>query len=58
LSYAHQVSDYVMAVTRAGLTFDHLSEHAVDDWIAKRSPRGRKYLGWPLLLLMRLTPGE
>ena len=33
-----------MAVTRAGLTFDHLSEHAVDDRIAKRSPRGRKYL--------------
>jgi malonyl-CoA O-methyltransferase len=54
LSYPHQISDYVMAVTRVGLVFDHLSEHAVDEVLAARSARGRKYLGWPLLLLMRL----
>lgn len=55
-SYPHQISDYVMAATRAGLAFDQLSEHAVDDALAARSPRARKYLGWPLLLLMRLAP--
>jgi ubiquinone/menaquinone biosynthesis C-methylase UbiE len=55
LSYPHQISDYVMAATRAGLVFDHLSEHAVDDDLAERSPRARKHLGWPLLLLMRLV---
>jgi malonyl-CoA O-methyltransferase len=53
-SCPHQVCDYVMAAARAGFTFDHLSEHAVDEALAARSPRGRKYLGWPLLLLMRL----
>ena len=55
LSYPHQISDYVMAVTRAGLMFDHLSEHAVDEALAARSARGTKYLGWPLLLVMRLV---
>lgn len=55
-SYAHQISDYVMAVVRSGLTFDHISEHAVDEEVVLRSPRAAKYLGWPLLLLMRLRP--
>ncbi len=55
-SCAHQISDYVMAVVRSGLTFDHLSEHAVDDEVVVRSPRAAKYRGWPLLLLVRLRP--
>jgi malonyl-CoA O-methyltransferase len=56
-SYPHQMADYVMAAVRAGLALDHLSEHPVDDALAARSARGRKYLGWPMLLLMRLAPG-
>lgn len=55
-SYPHQLSDYVMAATRAGFVFDHLSEHAVDEKLAARVERARKYLGWPMLLLMRLLP--
>jgi SAM-dependent methyltransferase len=55
-SVPHQLSDYVMAAVRAGLTLDHLSEHAVDEELAGRVARARKHLGWPLLLLMRLTP--
>lgn len=55
-SVPNQVSDYVMAALRAGLTFDHLSEHAVDETLAARSPRAAKYLNWPMLLLMRLRP--
>ena len=43
-----------MAATRAGLRFDHLSEHAVDSELLAASPRAAKYAGWPLLLLMRL----
>ena len=50
----HQLSDYVIAATRAGLHIDHMSEHVVDKELAARSPRAQKYLGWPLLLLMRL----
>jgi 2-polyprenyl-3-methyl-5-hydroxy-6-metoxy-1,4-benzoquinol methylase len=56
LSYRHQIADYVMAAVRAGLTIDHLSEHPVDADLAAQSVRARKYLGWPLLVLMRLAP--
>jgi malonyl-CoA O-methyltransferase len=56
LSYPHQIADYVMAAVHAGLALDHLSEHAVDSTLAATSDRARKYLGWPLLLLMRCTP--
>jgi SAM-dependent methyltransferase len=55
-SCPHQLSDYIMAAARAGFTFDHLSEHAVDEALAKRLERARKYLGWPMLFLMRLAP--
>jgi malonyl-CoA O-methyltransferase len=53
-SQPHQVCDYVMAAVRAGLLIDHMSEHPVDDALAETSPRAVRYIGWPLLLLMRL----
>jgi malonyl-CoA O-methyltransferase len=53
-SQANQISDYVMATVHAGLQLEHLSEHSVDSQLAASSPRAAKYLGWPLLLLMRL----
>jgi malonyl-CoA O-methyltransferase len=53
-SVANQISDYVMAALDAGLVIDHLSEHAVDADLAHRMPRAEKYVGWPLLLMMRL----
>lgn len=55
-SVANLVSDYVMAALGAGLSFDHLSEHAVNEELAKRAPRAEKYVGWPLLLMMKLRP--
>jgi malonyl-CoA O-methyltransferase len=55
-SHAATISDYVMAAASAGLSIDHMSEHAVGDDLAARSPRAARYLGWPMLLLMRLTP--
>jgi malonyl-CoA O-methyltransferase len=55
-SHVATISDYVMAALGAGLAIDHLSEHAVGDDLAARSPRAAKYLGWPMLLLMRLQP--
>jgi malonyl-CoA O-methyltransferase len=53
-SHPNQIADYVMGAVRAGLAFDHISEHAVNEEIAARSPRSQKYLGWPMLLMMRL----
>jgi SAM-dependent methyltransferase len=55
-SYPHEMSDYVMAAARAGFAFDHFSEHVVDENLAGRLERARKYLGWPMLFLMRLRP--
>jgi malonyl-CoA O-methyltransferase len=55
-SQPHQLSDYVLAAARAGCSFDHLSEHAVDEALANRVERARRYLGWPMLFLMRLLP--
>jgi ubiquinone/menaquinone biosynthesis C-methylase UbiE len=53
-SQPNQLSNYVMAAIHAGLQVEHLSEHAVGPELAAASPRAAKYLGWPLLLLMRL----
>jgi ubiquinone/menaquinone biosynthesis C-methylase UbiE len=53
-SHDHKVCDYVMAALSAGFKIDHLSEHAVDAAAVARSPRAEKYLGWPMLLMMRL----
>jgi malonyl-CoA O-methyltransferase len=55
-SYPHQIADYIMGAVQAGLTIDFVSEHAVDEDLAAQSLRAVKYLGWPLLLLMRLMP--
>ncbi len=55
-SIPNQISDYVMAALNAGLRIDHISEHVVDDAYADRSPRAAKYRGWPILLLMKLSP--
>ncbi len=57
-SARNEISDYVMAAVGASFVIDHMSEHAVDEAAAARSPRGRKYLGWPILLMMRLRPGS
>jgi ubiquinone/menaquinone biosynthesis C-methylase UbiE len=53
-SESHQISDYVLAATRAGFVLDHLSEHAVDESLAGRIERAQRYVGWPMLFLMRL----
>ncbi len=57
-SQPHQLSDYVLAAARAGWAFDHLSEHVVDEDLANRLERARKYVGWPMLFMMRLLPGR
>ncbi len=55
-SAANQVSTYVMAALRAGWQIIGLSEHAVDETHAARSARAAKYLGWPMLLILRARP--
>ena len=55
-SHAHQISDFVMAAVRAQLSIDHMSEHAVHAALAARMERARKYLDWPMLVVLRLRP--
>jgi malonyl-CoA O-methyltransferase len=57
-SHAHQMADYLMGAVRAGLALEHVSEYAMDAALAAQSPRAGKYLGWPMLLLMKLVPGD
>jgi malonyl-CoA O-methyltransferase len=54
-SRPHAISDYVRAAREAGLAVERLDEHAVDDSLAAAYPRGARYLGWPMLLLMKLS---
>jgi malonyl-CoA O-methyltransferase len=48
------LSELVMGVLGAQLALEHLSEHASDAELAARFPRAEKYLGWPMLVLMRV----
>ena len=40
----------------AGLRILQVGEHDVDEELAERVPRARKYLGWPMLWWMELAP--
>jgi malonyl-CoA O-methyltransferase len=57
-SAPHQLGEYVQAATAARLSIEHCREHAVDEALAARVPRAKKYLGWPMLLVMSMRPME
>jgi malonyl-CoA O-methyltransferase len=54
-SHPNTISDYVMGAVRAGLTLAEMSEHAVSPALCRVAPRAERYLGWPMLLLMKLV---
>jgi ubiquinone/menaquinone biosynthesis C-methylase UbiE len=56
--HAHTMPDYLMAAIHADLRLEHISEHAADAALIAASPRAVKYLGWPMLLLMKLVPRD
>jgi malonyl-CoA O-methyltransferase len=53
-AYEHTYADYMTAVLAAGLDIEDLVERKADEALTEIAPRARKYLGWPLLLAMRL----
>ena len=55
-SFSRQISGYVMGAMNAGLRLVELSEYSVDAALVAQSQRAEKHLGWPLLLLMKLSP--
>jgi malonyl-CoA O-methyltransferase len=52
-SHPNSIADFLNAAMKAGLELDHISESAIDGRLAKISPRGAKYEGWPMLLALR-----
>jgi ubiquinone/menaquinone biosynthesis C-methylase UbiE len=54
-SYVATLSDYVMGAIQAGLVIVSLGERSVDEGLAARHERSRKWLGWPALFVMTLT---
>jgi ubiquinone/menaquinone biosynthesis C-methylase UbiE len=53
-SYVATLSDYVMGAIHGGLVIVALAEHSVDERLASRNERSRKWLGWPALFVMTL----
>jgi malonyl-CoA O-methyltransferase len=53
-SFPHSIGDFVMAALRAGFAFDAIDERAPDAAFARRYPRAAKYVGWPMLVVLRL----
>jgi len=53
-SVEHSVGDCVMAAVRAGLSLEGIDERAPDAEFAERYVRAAKYVGWPMLLVLRL----
>ena len=53
-SYPHQLGDFVMAAVRAGLGLEAIDERAADEAFAGAYPRAAKYVGWPMVVVLRL----
>jgi ubiquinone/menaquinone biosynthesis C-methylase UbiE len=53
-SVPHQVEDFVAAARRAGFGVESVAESAADAALAVRYPRAERYVGWPMLVMMRL----
>jgi ubiquinone/menaquinone biosynthesis C-methylase UbiE len=53
-SYVATLSDYIMGAIHAGLVIAALAERSVDEGLATRNERARKWLGWPALFVMTL----
>jgi len=53
-SVEHTFGDFVMAAVRAGFALAGVDERAPDAEFAERYPRAAKYVGWPMLVVLRL----
>ena len=53
-SIGHQVEDFVAAARRAGFGVESIAESAADAAFAVRYPRAARYIGWPMLVVLRL----
>ena len=54
-SYPHRSCDYVMAIVHSGLHIREMSEHVMTAEHVAKLPRAERYLGWPMVLMFRLS---
>jgi SAM-dependent methyltransferase len=54
-SVPHSVGAFVMAAVRAGFGLSGMDEFAPDAAFAAQFPRAEKYVGWPMLVVLRLN---
>jgi SAM-dependent methyltransferase len=54
-SVPHPIGAFVMAAVRAGFRLNAVDEFAPDAAFAGRCPRAAKYVGWPMLVVLRLS---
>ncbi|MBN2446191.1 MAG: class I SAM-dependent methyltransferase [Phycisphaerae bacterium] len=54
-AFEHTYADYVMSALRAGFTIEEITERRADAALAAKAPRAEKYLGWPMLLALRVA---
>ena len=55
-AFEHSVADYVNAALGGGLTVAEMVERKATKESARIAPRAAKYIGWPMLLALRLAP--
>jgi ubiquinone/menaquinone biosynthesis C-methylase UbiE len=53
--HEHAISEFVMAARRTGLVFEEMVEVSMNEETAAVTPRARPYIGWPMLLAMKLS---
>jgi hypothetical protein len=53
-SVEHTIGECVMAAVRAGFALEGIDERAPDTEFASRYTRAAKYVGWPMLVVLRL----
>jgi malonyl-CoA O-methyltransferase len=54
-SKPHSIGDFVLAAVRAGFRLKDIGEYVPDAEFAARYPRAAKYVGWPMLVVLRLS---
>jgi len=54
-SVPHTIGGMVMAAVRAGFRLDGVIERSPDITFAERFPRAERFVGWPMLVVLRLS---
>jgi ubiquinone/menaquinone biosynthesis C-methylase UbiE len=54
-SVPHTIGDMVMAAMRSGFRLDDVIERSPDAAFAARFPRAKRFVGWPMLVVLQLT---